>query len=136
MADESDWGVEGPTDEAPWRRAGCGEDRVLSNLWDGGPFAGAADGLARRVPGRLEADPDNADRGLAQLVLTLVDLLRRLMERQAVRRLESGGLTEDQVEALGQAFMKMEARMDELKAHFQLGDEDLNLDLGPLGDLL
>jgi hypothetical protein len=87
---------------------------------------------------RPPAWPDDEDvaRGLAQLVLTLVELLRQLMERQAIRRVEAGGLDDEQLERLGQALMALEQRMDELKEHFGLTDEDLNLDLGPLGNLL
>ena len=85
---------------------------------------------------RISADPDTAERGLAQLVLTVVDLLRQLMERQAIRRMEGGTLTDPQIERLGETFMKLDRRMAELKDRFGLGDEDLNLDLGPLGRLL
>ncbi len=87
-------------------------------------------------PSRICADPANAERGLAQLVLTVVELLRQLMERQAVRRMESGSLTDDQIERMGDTFMKLEQRMEELRDHFGLSAEDLNLDLGPLGKLL
>ena len=87
-------------------------------------------------PRRVSADPETVERGLAQLVLTLVELLRQLMERQALRRMEGGTLTDEQVERLGETFMKLEQRMEELKRHFELEDEDLNLNLGPLGDLL
>jgi Gas vesicle protein K len=75
-------------------------------------------------------------RGLAQLVLTLIELLRQLMERQAIRRVEAGGLSEEQIERLGTALMALEQRMAELKEDFGLEDEDLNLNLGPLGNLL
>jgi hypothetical protein len=85
---------------------------------------------------RIEADPEELERGLAQLVLTLIELLRQLMERQAIRRVEAGTVDDEQIEALGRTFMALEQRMDELKAHFGLSDEDLNLDLGPLGRLL
>lgn len=85
---------------------------------------------------RVKADPENVERGLAQLVLTLIELLRQLMERQAIRRVEAGGLSDEQVERLGQALLALEQRMGELKATFGLADEDLNLDLGPLGRLL
>jgi Gas vesicle protein K len=85
---------------------------------------------------RAEPDPDDVARGLAQLVLTLIELLRQLMERQAIRRVDAGGLSEEQVERLGQALMALEQRMQELKEEFGLADEDLNLDLGPLGRLL
>jgi hypothetical protein len=84
----------------------------------------------------VDADRDDVAQGLAQLVLTLIELLRELMERQAIRRVEAGGLSEEQVERLGQALMALETRMDELKEHFGLSDEDLNLNLGPLGNLL
>lgn len=85
---------------------------------------------------RIHADPSNAERGLAQLVLTIVELLRQLMERQAIRRMESGSLTDDEVERMGETFMQLERRMTELREHFGLAPEDLNLDLGPLGKLL
>jgi hypothetical protein len=85
---------------------------------------------------RVKAEPENVERGLAQLVLTLIELLRQLMERQAIRRVEAGGLSDEQVERLGQALIALEQRMGELKATFGLADEDLNLDLGPLGRLL
>ena len=85
---------------------------------------------------RLNADPESLERGLAQLVLTIVELLRQLMERQAVRRMEDGSLSEDQVERLGQTFMALSERMAELRDEFGLDEEDLNLNLGPLGNLL
>ena len=90
-----------------------------------------------RVPRqRLDADPESVQKGLVQLVLTLVELLRQLMERQAIRRVEAGGLTEDEVERLGRTLMLLEERMEELREHFGLEPEDLNIDLGPLGRLL
>lgn len=85
---------------------------------------------------RIEADPEDVARGLAQLVLTLIELLRQLMERQAVRRVEAGGLTDEQIDRLGEALMALEERMEELKQEFGLEDDELNLDLGPLGKLL
>jgi hypothetical protein len=87
-------------------------------------------------PRRVNADPEQVERGLAQLVLTLIELLRQLMERQALARMEQGGLSEEEIDRLGDTFMKLEKRMQELKAHFGLEDRDLNLNLGPLGDLL
>ena len=86
--------------------------------------------------GRFEADPESVEKGLVQLVLTLVELLRQLMERQAVRRVEAGGLDDDEVERLGRTLMLLDDRMTELREHFGLEPEDLNLDLGPLGRLL
>ena len=85
---------------------------------------------------RNEVDREDVARGLSQLVLTLIELLRQLMERQAIRRVEAGGLSDAQIERLGQALIALEQRMEELKADFGLTDEDLNLDLGPLGRLL
>lgn len=85
---------------------------------------------------RIEADPESVERGLVQLVLTVVELLRELMERQALRRIDGGGLDDEEIERLGRTFMALADRMDELKAHFGLTDADLNLDLGPLGTLL
>jgi len=88
------------------------------------------------MPRRIAADPESVERGLAQLVLTLIELLRQLMERQALHRMEQGSLDDEEIERLGETFMKLADRMDELKAEFGLHDEDLNLDLGPLGRLL
>jgi hypothetical protein len=88
------------------------------------------------LPTRVNADPQNVERGLAQLVLTLIELLRQLMERQAIRRMEAGTLTDDEIERLGQTFMRLQQRMEELKQTFGLADKDLNIDLGPLGKLL
>ena len=85
---------------------------------------------------RVNADPEHVEKGLAQLVLTIVELLRQLMERQALRRIEGGTLDDDEIERLGVTLMKLEQRMEELKAEFELEDEDLNLNLGPLGDLV
>jgi hypothetical protein len=85
---------------------------------------------------RVDADRESLEKGLAQLVLTLVELLRQLMERQALRRIEGGSLSEDEVERLGETFMLLEQRMEELRDVFGLEEEDLNLDLGPLGRLM
>ena len=85
---------------------------------------------------RIDADPEQVEKGLVTLVLTLVELLRQLMERQALRRVEQGSLTFDQIEKVGSTLMALEARMAELRDHFGLTVEDLNLDLGPLGPLL
>jgi hypothetical protein len=88
------------------------------------------------TPRRISLDPEAAGRDLASLVLTITELLRQLMERQALRRIDAGDLTEDQVEAIGRTLMALEERMTELREHFDLKPEDLNLDLGPLGPLL
>ncbi|TMK69770.1 MAG: gas vesicle protein K [Actinobacteria bacterium] len=94
------------------------------------------DRLGAAFPRRVNADPEQVEKGLVQLVLTIVELLRQLMERQALRRMEQGTLSDEQIERLGETFMKLERRMDELKEHFGLEDRDLNLNLGPLGNLL
>ncbi|MFE3182187.1 gas vesicle protein K [Streptomyces violascens] len=96
-------------------------------------------GHGRRSDGprrRVELDPDTVERDLARLVLTVVELLRQLMERQALRRVETGELTEDQEERIGLTLMLLESRMSELRSKFGLRPEDLNIDLGPLGPLL
>jgi hypothetical protein len=85
---------------------------------------------------RINCDSESVEQGLARLVLSLIELLRRLLERQAVRRLEGGSLDDQQVEEMGQALMKLEAKVAEMAAMFGLKREDLNLDLGPLGRLL
>lgn len=85
---------------------------------------------------RLSLTPDNADSGLAKLVLTLVELIRKLVEKQAMRRVDGGTLTDDEIERLGETLMKLEMKMEELKKHFNFTDRDLNINLGPLGDLM
>ncbi len=85
---------------------------------------------------RVETDPEQLERGLAHLVLTIIELLRQLMERQALHRIEGGSLTAEEVERLGRTFMALADRMEELKAAFGLEGEELNMNLGPLGDLL
>jgi hypothetical protein len=94
------------------------------------------DELTRALPRRLEADPENLEKGLAKLVLTLVEFLRRVLEHQAVRRLEAGTLREDEEERLGMAFLRLREQMQELITTLGLTEEDLNVDLGPLGRLL
>jgi len=81
-------------------------------------------------------DPDKVGRDLARLVLGVIELLRDLMERQAVRRVESGSLSEEEIERLGQTLLALEIRMKELKAAFGLENQDLTMNLGPLRDLV
>jgi hypothetical protein len=111
------------------------DDKVLA-----GPLGGGLEAFGRPTRSigdrRINADPESVERGLAQLVLTIVELLRQLMERQALRRIDGGGLTDEQVEDLGHTFMELDKRMVELREQFGLTAEDLNLDLGPLGRLL
>ena len=85
---------------------------------------------------RISADPDTVERDLIRLVLTLVELLRQLMERQALRRVDQGDLTEEEEERVGTTLMILYDRMNELCARYDLTLRDLNLDLGPLGTLL
>ncbi|WBB62905.1 gas vesicle protein K [Streptomyces sp. WMMC500] len=85
---------------------------------------------------RLDLDPETAQRDLAALVLTVVELLRQLMERQAVRRFEAGGLTEAQEERLGLTLLRLDEAMDELCERHGISRADLGLDLGPLGNLV
>ncbi|HEX6096136.1 MAG TPA: gas vesicle protein K [Thermoanaerobaculia bacterium] len=84
------------------------------------------------VPERIAADAEAVENGLAKLVLSIVELVRRLLEKQALRRMDSGNLTDDEIERLGNALMKLEEKMSELKRTFGMSDEDLNLKLGPL----
>jgi hypothetical protein len=84
------------------------------------------------VPERISADPEVVENGLAKLVLSIVELVRRLLERQALRRMDAGNLTDDEIERLGNALMKLEEKMAELKSTFGLSDEQLNMKLGPL----
>src|SRR5215208_6929676 len=111
-------------------------DQLLNAPLDLDPFARDLRRLDDALTGRVRADADNVERGLAQLVLTIIELLRQIMERQAIRRVEAGGLDEATVERLGSTLMALESRMEELKQAFGLEDEELNLDLGPLGRLL
>jgi hypothetical protein len=90
-----------------------------------------------QLPERLKGETgERPERGLARLVLTLVEVLRQVLERQAVRRMEGGGLADEEIERMGQALMELEAKMVELRTVFGLTEDDLNLDLGPLGELL
>jgi len=95
-----------------------------------------AEALSGVLSPRLELDPERVEQGLAKLVLTIVELLRQLLERQALRRLEAGTLTDAQVERLGDTFAKLQTKLNELKVAFGLEDQELNIHLGPLGDLL
>jgi hypothetical protein len=95
----------------------------------------ALEALARALPERINADPEHVENGLARLVLTVIELLREILEHQAIRRMDGGTLSEEQIERLGLALLKLNERMEELKKVFGLTDEDLNIDLGPLGQL-
>ena len=99
---------------------------------NGGLPALPVPGIARHIA----MDRDTVERGLASLVLTIVELLRQLMERQAIRRVDQDDLTDEQIERIGSTLMALDRRMSELCDHFEVAREDLNLDLGPLGPLL
>lgn len=99
-------------------------------------FTEDVNSLNNSFKNRLNADPEGVQQGLAKLVLTLIELLRRLMEKQAMRRIENGTVDDEDIEKLGEAFMNLELKMVELRDVFGLSEEDLNLNLGPLGDLM
>jgi hypothetical protein len=112
------------------------DDKILFN-------SGSLEGLSKELfklsenkDSKLRLTPDNADSGLAKLVLTLIELIRKLVEKQAMRRVDGGSLTEAEIERLGETLMNLEMKMEELKKHFNLTDRDLNINLGPLGDLM
>lgn len=88
------------------------------------------------LPNRIDVDPEGIEQGLAQLVLTLIEFVRQLLERQAVRRMEGGTLSDEEVERVGLALMKLEDKVHELAEQFGLRPGDLNINLGPIGDLL
>ena len=91
--------------------------------------------VAERLPPRLNTDPDKIENGLARLVLTLIEVLRKVLEHQAVRRMEGGHLSDEEVERLGVALLRLNDRMQDMKGIFGLSDDDLQIDLGPLGKL-
>lgn len=94
----------------------------------------SAPGPAERMT--IDFEPDDVKKGLGKLVLTVVELLRDLLERQAIRRMDAGSLSDDEIERLGATFLQLSQQMELLKTAFGLEGEDLNIDLGPLGKLL
>ncbi len=112
------------------------DNKILLNTGSLDEFSGEIENPENKISSRIDANPENVESGLAKLVLTLIELLRKLMEKQSMRRLEGGSLTEEEIERLGETLMKLELKMKELKEIFNLTDEDLNIDLGPLGDLM
>jgi len=90
--------------------------------------------LPKAKTDRVNVDPEKVEQGLVKLVLALVELLRRLLEKQAIRRIEGGSLTKEEINRLGLTLMRLEQKVRELQEHFQI--DDLNINLGPLGDLL
>jgi len=91
--------------------------------------------VARALPERINADPERVEQGLARLVLTIIEVVRKVLEHQAVRRMDGGGLSDEEIERLGLALLRLDERMGQLKEVFGLSDEDLQIDLGPLGRL-
>ncbi len=87
------------------------------------------------IPNRIAADSDIVENGLAKLVLSIIELIRRLLEKQALRRMDAGTLTDEEIERVGAALMKLEEKMAEMKQIFGLADDDLNLNLGPVRSL-
>jgi len=88
----------------------------------------------KRGPSKINVEPEGVEQGLVKLVLGLVELLRQLLERQAIRRIEGGSLTEEEIDRVGMTLMKLEEKIRELQEYF--GIDDLNIDLGPLGNLI
>src|SRR5436189_6275274 len=109
-----------------------GHKSRIAEIPDSLRLSDAAEGLS----GRIDCSPENIEQGLAKLVLSLIELLRQLLERQAIRRMEGGALTDEQIEQMGEALMKPEGKIHELAQKFDRSHADLNLDLGPLGRLL
>jgi actin-like ATPase involved in cell morphogenesis len=89
--------------------------------------------IASALPARIDATPEGVEQGLAKLVLTIVEVLRKVLEHQAIRRMDGGSLNEEEVERLGLALLHLDGRLRELKTVFGLSDEELEIDLGPLG---
>ena len=87
------------------------------------------------IPSKISADAEIVENGLAKLVLSIIELVRRLLEKQALRRMDGGNLSEEEIERLGNALMKLEEKMEEIKRVFGLSDDDLNLKLGPIKTL-
>ena len=110
--------------------------QLSGDLAELGDFARELSRLDDALPRRINADKERVEQGLAKLVLTLIELIRRLLEKQAIRRIEAGSLTDEQIERMGETFLKLEQKMAELKIAFGLEGEELNLNLGPLGDLI
>ena len=92
--------------------------------------------IARDLQRRIEAGPEDIEQGVARLVLTLIEFLRQVLEHQAVRRMEGGALSDEEIETVGLSLLRLSEKLEEIKLVFGLEDEELNIDLGPLGKLL
>lgn len=118
---------------AEYARAETGSLNDFYSTHEGAVSEQSLDG---EVKGRLNLDPGKTRNGIAQLVLTLVKLLHELLERQALRRVESGTLTDEEIERLGFALMKQAEELERMYRVFGMEEHDINIDLGPLGKLL
>ncbi len=110
-------------------------DKII-NIDSPNEFIEEIEKIQGALPKRIDANPKNVEKGLSKLVLTLIELIRKLLEKQAMRRIDAGSLSEEEIERVGETLMKLENKMQELKVIFGLKDEELNLHLGPLGDLM
>ena len=122
---------------------GAGREAGGAGGTEADPVTGAMQRLAAELgevapalPGRLDASPEDIEAGVGQLVLTLVEFIRQILEHQAVRRMEGGSLSEEEMERLGLALMRLEERLEDIRESFGIDRDDLNIDLGPLGRLL
>ena len=112
------------------------ESQVVESLAPpGDAIVAPLEAVAESLPQRLNTDPDKVENGLAKLVLTLIEVLRKVLEHQAVRRMEGGHLSDAEIEKLGVALLRLNDRMQDMKGIFGLTDDDLQIDLGPLGRL-
>jgi hypothetical protein len=125
-----------PAGDARWGEVARAAAQAFDLLPAGPEDSGAARPRARTAARRLETEPDTVERDLLKLVLTIVELLRTLMERTALHRVDKGDLSEAQEERIGMTLMVLHDRMTELCARYDLTLDDLNLDLGPIGSLL
>jgi hypothetical protein len=130
-------GLAAPREGAAFADSGpTGESQVLEALpTPRDATIAPLDQVAEALPPRLNTDPDKVENGLAKLVLTLIEVLRKVLEHQAVRRMEGGHLSDAEIEKLGVALLRLNDRMQEMKGIFGLTDDDLQIDLGPLGTL-
>lgn len=118
------------------RQTEASDDPLRIETDDAEFFARELREMAPGLPDRLETDAEDIDAGLGKLVLTLVEFVRQVLEHQAIRRMEGGSLSDEEVERLGLALLKLEEKLGEMKETFGIADEELNIDLGPLGRLV
>jgi len=112
------------------------DDEIILDEEEREAFAEEISKSQKKIPPKVNLNPENVEQGLAKLVLTLIELIRRFMEKEVIRRIEFGTLGEEEMERIGLALIKLEEKVEELKGVFGLENEELNLDLGPLGKLM